>query len=522
MRMIAGTGPRAGRRELVGLAILGLPTFLVAMDRSVLYLALPHLSVDLGASSVQQLWISDIHDFMIAGLLITMGTLGDRIGRRRLLFIGAAAFALASLLAAYSTSAEGLIAARTLVGIAGSTLMPSTMALISGMFRNRRQHTMAIAVWMGCFTTGSAFGPVIGGAWLEVFWWGSVFLVSVPIMLLLLVAGPKLLPEFRNPDAARLDLVSVGLSLAAILPVIYGLKELAREGLAPAQLLAVLVGLASGALFLARQRRLSSPLLDLKLFRSRIFSTALTLTLITGFMGGCMVFVSMYMQSVEGLSPFRTALWLLPSTLTTVLVIQLAPIIVRWVRPAYAIAAGLLLQVPGYLLLTQLDGDGNLPLLVTGLVVAAIGVSPLAALCASLTIQSAPPQKAGSAASMTETAGEFGIAMGVALLGVVGTALYRADIRIDPAVPPEAADAVRESFAGAMSTLGTLSPETAGGVVASAFPALTTSLNGVAAICAALAFGAAILAVSALRSAPPIAPDEEEETPLVSEVAAPR
>src|SRR5690242_6635957 len=221
---------RATRREWTGLAVLALPTLLLSLDVSVLYLALPKLSASLGADSTQQLWILDIYSFMLAGFLVTMGTLGDRIGRRRLLLIGGTAFGAASVLAAYSTSPGMLIATRAVLGVAGATLAPSTMALIRNMFRDPRQMGVAIGVWFSCFMGGMALGPLVGGLLLDHFWWGSAFLLGVPVMLLLVAVGPWLLPEYRDENAGKLDLVSVALSLAAILPVIYGLKALARDG----------------------------------------------------------------------------------------------------------------------------------------------------------------------------------------------------------------------------------------------------------------------------------------------------
>nr|WP_279581305.1 MFS transporter [Fodinicola feengrottensis] len=200
---------RATRREWIGLAVLALPTILAAMDFSVLFPCLALAEKDLHASSTQLLWIMDVYGFTIAGFLVTMGTLGDRIGRRRLLMIGAAAFGLFSVVAAYSTSADMLIAARALLGIAGATLMPSTLALISGMFRNERQRGTAISVWATCLLVGTVIGPLVGGVLLSVFWWGSVFLMGVPVMALLLVTAPILLPEQRDSTAGRIDLISV-------------------------------------------------------------------------------------------------------------------------------------------------------------------------------------------------------------------------------------------------------------------------------------------------------------------------
>jgi DHA2 family multidrug resistance protein-like MFS transporter len=478
------------------------------LDISVLYLALPHVGADLGASSVQQLWITDIYGFMLAGLLVTMGTLGDRIGRRRLLLIGAGAFAVASVLAAYSTSPEMLIATRALLGIAGSTIMPSTMALISVMFKDRRQHSMAIAVWMGCFMGGTALGPVVGGVLLEFFWWGSAFLLGVPIMVLLLVLGPKLLPESRDRGAGRLDLPSVTLLLAAILPTVFGLKQLARDGIGTVQILALVAGTACGILFVMRQRRLSEPMLDLRLFGNRVFSTALALTMFSGLTAANQLFVSFYMQSVEELSPAATALWLLPSVLAMVVVIQVVPVLIRSIRPAYVIAGGLVVAAIGFLMLTQLDDGGNLPLLVTGLVVANIGIGPMAGLCATLAMQSTPPEKAGLAGSTTSTAGEFGIAMGVVTVGVVGTTIYREQITISPGLSVEAAETARDSIVGAMAVAERLPAPDAANLLDDAYQAITSSLHGSAVICAVFVLIAAGMTLAALRHLPPSGQEE--------------
>ena len=362
----SGSGLQAGRREWIGLAVLALPTLLLSVDIGVLYLALPHLSVDLGADNTQQLWILDIYSFMLAGFLVTMGTLGDRIGRRKLLLIGGAAFGVASVVAAYSTSAEMLIAARALLGVAGATLMPSTMALIRNMFHDPRQMGMAIGVWFSCFVGGLTLGPLVGGVLLEHFWWGSAFLLGVPIMVLLLVTGPVLLPEYRDTNAGRLDLTSVALSLAAILPVIYGLKELARNGGQPLPLASVVVGLVVGVVFVRRQRTLTSPLLDLRLFASRTFSSALGVMLLGGVvMAGISLLSTMYLQMVHGFSPLNAGLWLVPQNVAMIAGFMLAPAFARRVRPAYVSAAGLAIAGLGLLLHTQVDSVGGLGLLVT-------------------------------------------------------------------------------------------------------------------------------------------------------------
>ncbi|MFL5415828.1 MAG: MFS transporter, partial [Myxococcales bacterium] len=276
---------RAGRREWSGLAVIALPCLLYSMDLTVLDLAVPALSADLKPSSTQLLWILDIYGFLVAGSLVTMGTLGDRIGRRRLLLFGAGAFAAASTLAAFSTSAAMLIAARAVLGLAGATLAPSTLSLIRNMFLDPRQRTVAVSVWITSFSVGGAIGPLAGGLLLEWFWWGSVFLLGVPVMGLLLVLGPILLPEYRDPEAGRLDLVGAVMSLAAVRALIYGLKQFAQDGPGWPPALSIVVGLAVGVAFVRRQQTLADPLLDLRLFRVPAFSAALTTNVLSFFVG---------------------------------------------------------------------------------------------------------------------------------------------------------------------------------------------------------------------------------------------
>jgi len=465
----ATAGPRAGRREWIGLAVLALPTLLLSLDMSVLYLALPYLSADLGVTAAQQLWVMDSYGFMIAGFLITMGTLGDRIGRRRLLMIGAAAFGVASVLAAYSSSAEMLIATRAVLGVAGATLMPSTLALISNMFADPHQRGVAVACWMSCFMGGMTVGPLVGGVLLQHFWWGSAFLVGVPVMALLLVAAPVLLPEYRDGSAGRLDLASVVLSLGATLPVIYGLKELATDGWRWAPVVAIGVGVAVGAAFAHRQQQLDDPLLDLDLFRNRSFSAALSIGLVGGIvMAGTFLLLTLYLQMVEGLSPLGAGLWLVPLNLT--------------------------MAAATMLLVTQVQSDGGLPLLLGGFLLACVGIALPSALGTDLVLGSAPKTKAGSAAAMSETSGEFGIALGVATLGSLGTAVYGAQVDVPTQVPDAGAEVARESITGAAAVSDQLSVAVGGDLLDSAREAFTQGLNIAAAVGAVLFLVLAVLA----------------------------
>ncbi|WP_433136310.1 MFS transporter [Actinomadura nitritigenes] len=518
----ASAAPAGGtRRDLLGLAVLGLPTLLIALDNSVLYLVLPRLSEDLRAGATEQLWIADMSVFMMAGLLVTAGALGDRIGRRRLLLLGSACLGAVSVPAAYAVDPAMLIACRALVGAASAALVPSIMGLIRIMFPDARRHACAIALWMGCYVGGTALGPVAAGTLLDAFWWGSVFLLNLPVTLVLLVLGPRLLPEYRDPSAGRLHLPSVLLSLGAVLPVTYGLKELARDGAGTAPLLAVAAGTASAALFVRLQRSLADPLLDVRLLRIRALGSAVSLTAVAGVLSGIQLFVSLYLQTVEAMSPLRTAVWLLPSTLATVLAVQATPLLTRWIRPGFVIAGGLVIVAAGHLVLVPIHDAGQRALLMAGLVVSSLGIGPLSALCAHLVLRSAPPDRAGSAASLNETCGQLGMAMGIAVLGVLGNAVYQGRMGVlPPGIPADAAAAARDSVVGAATATAELPRPVADRLVAQADAALAHGLAGVAAACGAIAAAAALVAAVALRHVPPTAGTADEPVPRADEPAA--
>ena len=496
---------RAGRREWIGLAVIALPCLLYAMDLTVLNLALPALSADLQPSSSQLLWIVDIYGFLVAGLLITMGTLGDRIGRRRLLLIGAAAFGVASVLAAFSTSAEMLIAARALLGVAGATLAPSTLSLIRNMFADPHQRTIAIGVWITSFSAGGAIGPLVGGLLLERFWWGSVFLLAVPVMALLLAVGPRLLPEFRDPRAGRLDLVSAALSLVAVLAAIYGLKQIAQDGPGWEPALSILAALAVGTAFLRRQGTLADPLIDLRLFRMPAFSAALVTNTLAFFVAfGAFVFVAQYLQLVLGLSPLQAGLWTVPSAGGFIAGSMLAPVFVRRIRPAYVMGGGLALAAVGFGLLTRVDGDSALTILVTASVVFSLGLAPVFTLATDMMVGAAPPERAGAASAIAETSSELGGALGIAILGTIGIAVYRGQVAdaIPAGVPPDAADAARDTLGGAVAAGDRLPDSSGAELLDAAREAFTDGLQLSATINAAVVIAAAGLAVVLLGRGP--------------------
>jgi DHA2 family multidrug resistance protein-like MFS transporter len=493
---------RAGRREWIGLAVIALPCLLYSMDLTVLNLAVPHLTRDLAPSGAQLLWIVDIYGFMVAGSLITMGTLGDRIGRRRLLLIGAAAFGAASVLAAFSTSAGMLIATRALLGVAGATLAPSTLSLIRNMFLDPRQRTVAIGVWVTSYSVGGAIGPLLGGILLESFWWGSVFLMGVPVMVLLLVVGPMLLPEFRDPRAGRLDLRSAVQSLAAVLAVIYGLKRIAEDGPGWLPVLFILTGLVTGVAFVRRQHTLAHPLIDPRMFRVPAFNASLaTYTIGTFVAFGAFFFVAQYLQLVLGLSPLRAGLWMLPSFGGFIVGAMLTPVIVRRVRPAFVISAGLALAAVGFAVLAQVGDASGLALLVTGSAIYSLGLAPVITLATDLIVGSAPAERAGAASAISETSSELGGALGIAVLGSIGTAVYRGMMAdgVPVGVPHATAELARATLGGAVSVAERLPREIGAELLGTSREAFAQAVQLTAGISAAIALATAILVLLVLR-----------------------
>ncbi|MFG2884423.1 MFS transporter [Streptomyces sp. NPDC048297] len=485
---------RAGRREWTALCVLMLPLLLVSMDVSVLYFAIPAISADLEPSGTQQLWIFDVYGFVLAGLLMTMGSLGDRIGRRRLLLIGAASFGAASLVAAYADSAETLIAARAVLGLGGATLMPSTMALVRTMFTDPGQRAKAIGVWSGVMTGGVALGSVLSGVLVQYFWWGSVFLVNLPAMALLLVLGPILLPESKNPAPGRFDLLSVPLSLAAVLPVIYGLKEIPSEGWHPQYVVCVTVGLLFAALFVHRQRTAASPMISPELFRGRGFAPAVLLNLVSSFaMMGSVYFTTQYLQSVLGKSAMEAALWaLLPSVPIGMAAPAATALVQKGVDRAHVVTAGFAVAAAGYGMLA-LAGTDSLWLVLAACAVLASGIVMVMSQMTDLALGAAPVEKAGAASSLLETGAEFGGALGMAALGSIGTALYRHDI------PASAPSAAHETLGGALAVAAHLPGRAGDALATAAREAFTHGMQGAATAGAAVLVLAAIAATVTLR-----------------------
>ncbi len=413
-----------------------------------------------------------------------------------------------------------LIVSRALLGIAGATLAPSTLSLIFHMFTDPKERTVGIGVWIGSFSAGSAIGPVVGGVMLEFFWWGSVFLLALPVMALLLVLGPRVLPEYKDPDAGRLDVASAAMSVVAVLAVIFGLKEMAQNGFGMIPALAILVGLVVGARWVQRQQSLADPMIDVNLFRIRSCKAALAVNFLSIFvMVGYFLFVAQYLQLVEALSPLEAGLWSLPSAIAFIVGSQLTPRIVQRVRPGHLIGGGLAVGAVGLAMLTQVGPSDGLPVLVAASVVISIGLAPVFGLTTELIVGSAPPERAGAASGISETGAELGGALGIAILGSIGVAIYRGEIadRLPPPVPAEVQSAASDTLGSAVAISGELSAQLGAAVLDTAREAFVHGMQLTSGIAAIVAVGLAVVAWVMLRAneAPP------SETPLESAVASP-
>ncbi|MEV7524854.1 MFS transporter [Streptomyces sp. NPDC091371] len=476
---IEETGVQSGGRgRWLALSVLVLAVLLVAVDATVLGLATPSLSEDLKPSGTQLLWIGDIYSFVIAGLLVSMGSLGDRIGRKKLLLVGATAFGAVSVLNAYATSPEMMIVARALLGVAGATLMPSTLALIRNIFHDPKERSLAIGIWGATASAGAAVGPVVGGALLQHFYWGSVFLINLPVMIVLVIVGSKLLPESKNPVAGPWDLVSVGLSLIGVIGVVYAVKEAATHGLAAWEVWAAAVlGAACLYAFVRRQFTLPAPLLDMRLFRHRGFSGAVLADLLTVFgLSGLVFFLSQFLQLVQGRDPLEAGLAELPAAIGAVATGLVAGRYARRHSVRVVVTGGLAAIGLALGALTVLHKESGYPLLGAALLVVGLGAGFSFTVTADVILSSVPKEQAGSASAVSETAYELGAALGIALLGSIVTGVYQG-FTAPASVAGPAADAAHESLGGAVEVARTLDPGAAGQMLGAAQEAFVDGLR---------------------------------------------
>ncbi|MGV9547333.1 MFS transporter [Streptomyces ardesiacus] len=479
----------------LALSVLVLAVLLVAVDATVLGLATPYISEDLAPSGTQLLWIGDVYSFVIAGLLVSMGSLGDRIGRKRLLLAGATAFGAISVLNAYAHTPEVLILARALLGVAGATLMPATLALIRNLFHDPRERSLAVGIWGAAASAGAAVGPVVGGFLLEHFWWGSVFLINLPVMAVLVVVGVKLLPESRNPDPGPWDLPSVALSLVGMVGVVYAVKETAAHGFAWATLAAGLLGAAALYGFVRRQLTMPVPLLDMRLFRNRGFSGAVLADLLTILgLSGLVFFLSQYLQLVQGRRPFEAGLAELPAAVGAVVAGLIAGRAARRFSVRAVVSGGLAAVGLALAALTVVGQHTGYPLLGTALLVVGLGAGFAFTVTADVILSSVPGEQAGAASAVSETAYELGAALGIAVLGSIVTGVYR-----DFTGPAGTPDAAHESLGGAVEAAAHLPAPAAGALLDSARQAFVDGLALAAGVGAVVLLAAAAAAWFLLR-----------------------
>lgn len=489
-------------RQWAALAVLVLAVLVISIDNTVLGFAVPALSADLQPSATELLWIVDAYPFVLAGLLVTMGNLGDRIGRRRLLLIGAAGFAVTSAMAAFSTSPAMLIASRALLGVAGATLMPSTLSLIRTTFPDPARRRVAIGLWSSCFAVGASLGPIVGGWLLEHFWWGSVFLLAVPFMVLLIVAAPVLVPESRNPQPGPFDLLSNIMSLGAVLPVVYAMKQAAEHGPAIEHALIALIGVIVGVGFVRRQRQLTEPLFDMDLFSNRPFATAVTANMLTNFaLVGSIFLVAQYLQMVTGLGPLSAGWHLIPGMATAFVASLTAAALMRKIQPGHLMGIGLVAGALGMLVMTGIPGSGSPVLVVIAMAFIGLGCGGAASVGANLVMAIVPARRAGSASAISETAFELGAAAGLAVLGSTTSAIYRRRMGSDPEVfegVPAAAEAqASDNLSGAFEVAFELPAEAAQRLISAGQEAFAGGVRGAAVVAGVLLVtGAAAVAWS--------------------------
>lgn len=489
----------ARTRDWLALGILMVPVLLVSIVNTVLSFALPAISVDLTPTASTLLWITDIYPLVMAGLLVAMGSLGDRIGRRRILIIGTIGFAVMSTAGAFAPSAGWLVLARAGLGFFGSMLMPATLSLIRTIFTNARQRTLAVAIWAASFSVGMSIGPVLGGLLLQAFSWRAVFFMAVPLMLPM-IAAPWLLPESKNPHPGRVDLLSVLLSLLTLMPLVLGIKTVAHDGLTAMAVGSLLLAAVAGFTFVRRQLRAESPLLDMRLFAIKPFTAAIVANLLSFFaVVGFTFFEAQQLQLVLGYQPFTAGLLLIPAAGAAIVAGLGAVQLVKRVPKRSAMAVGLVIAALAYGVLIVAPAPIGVMSLVVASIVLSAGLGLSETVANDVIVASVPADRAGAAAGVSETAYELGTVFGFAVLGTIITSVYRHQVALPAGLTPEQQLHARETLGGAFRVAESLAPGDAAALLRSAGTAFDHGIGVAAMIGMAAMLLAAGIVLRAMR-----------------------
>ena len=492
------------RRSWLAVVVLSVSLLMIGLDNTILNVALPTLQRSLGASSSQLQWTVDAYLLVFAGLLLAAGNLGDRIGRRRTLQTGLVVFGLGSTLAALSATAGELIASRAVMGLGGALIMPSTLSIIANIFTGA-QRARAIAVWTAVAGLGIALGPVTGGWLLQHYWWGSIFLVNVPIAALTLFAGFFLVPESRDPAAGRPDPLGIVLSVAGLLTLVYAIIEAPTRGwTGPRTLISFAAALLFLALFVAWELRTTHPMLQPQLFRDRRFSAASASIALAFFaLFGVLFFLTQYLQLVLGYTPFQAGARTVPVAAGLIAGSALsAPANIR-LGTKITVALGMLLAAGGLMVLTRATPTSGYSTVLAALLLAGTGIGLAMAPATDSVMGSLPLAKASVGSAMNDTARLVGGALGVAVLGTTVNQVYRAHIfAVAAQLPPVAAVPVRDSLQAALQVAGHLGPAQSSALRDAARLAFTDAVNQAALIAVAVALFAAVVALLVLPARP--------------------
>ncbi|WP_237224204.1 MFS transporter [Rothia nasisuis] len=487
-------------RRWAALAVLMLPVLLVSVDNTVLAFALPEISAQLSPSGTQLLWINDVYPLILSGLLIPAGSLGDRYGRRTMLLLGGLGFTVISAAAAFAPTAAWLIVARAGMGIFGAMLMPATLSIIRNMFADATERRTAIAIWASGFSAGAALGPILGGFLLEHFYWGSVFLMAVPVLLPLLVLGPWLIPNSKDPAPGAIDPLSILLIMATMTPFVYAIKHFAHEGFDLLTVLLLVIAASAGFIFTRRQLARANPMLDVRLFTNKQFTGAVLTNLMAIFsLVGFLYFASQHLQLVSGHSPFSAALLLLPGLVLTVIAGLVVVYIVKAVKPWIVISGALLMNAAAFALVFFTADSGSDTGVLVAFALLGVGIGFAETLTNDIILAAVPPHKAGAASAISETAYETGSVMGTAVLGSILNAAYVAHLVIPAGISGQDAAAAAETLGAATEVAARTGGEEGAALLESAQHAFDSGVVYTSTIGIALMLVSAVMVARTLR-----------------------